>query len=253
MLLFGKTHQETLLEAPKIFSATNKTQQMLKGEQGKRCQRPPKAPAPADAHCQKTDLSRVQTAKAFFLSSTIATATLSGSALWLARSLGASHFFYTSLLGHLFPLRSCPIFFTLLWGILLRTRFLSFTLLFGISFVPPSFSIFYASLGVFLSPLLLLHFSLEYFFSPFDLLIFCTSLWHFLFFALLAFHLLMLLLAISFRILAFHLLLFSSLWPFLSTSLAFHRLQFTRLHLSWEFLFHLLAFRPLLFSWAFLF
>lgn len=151
---------------------------MLKSEGGKRCQRPPKAPAAApDAQCQKTNLSRVQSAKAF-LFSTIATATLSRSlARSPARSLGASHFFYTSLLGHLFPLCSCPSSFTLLLGILLPTRFLSFMLLFGISFLPPSFSIFYTSL--------------EYFFFPFDLLIFCTSLWHF-FLALLAFHLLML-------------------------------------------------------------
>jgi hypothetical protein len=80
LLLFGS---KRVFGSSKDFLGYKKTQQMLKGEPGKRCQRPPKAAAAPDAECQKTDLSRVQSAKAF-LFATIATATL---ALSLARSL----------------------------------------------------------------------------------------------------------------------------------------------------------------------
>ncbi len=140
---------------------------MLKGEGGKRCQRPPKAAAAAapDAQCQKTDLSRVQSAKAF-LFSTIATATLSlarSLAPSLARSLGASHFFYTSFLGHRFPLRSCPsslrfssafLFSLLVFHLLCFSR--------GYFFPTSDFSIFYISLEYFFSPLTFSSFALHF-------------------------------------------------------------------------------------------
>ncbi len=190
---------------------------MLKGERGKRCQRPPKAAPPPDAHCQKTDLSRVQSAKAF-LFSTNATATLSRS---FARSLGASHFFYTSLLGHLFPRRRF-LSFTLLWGILQPTRFLSFTLLFGISFLPPSFPSFMLLWGYFFPPsdfFHLLHFSLSISFPLWPSHLLHTSLSHF-FFALLRFPSFDTSLAHFFRHPGFPAFTLLLSWSFLSTSLA---------------------------------
>ncbi len=162
----------------------------------KRCQRPPKAAPPPDAHCQKTDLSRVQSAKDF-LFSTIATATLSRS---FARSLArwALPISFTLLFlvicfpfGGFYLLRFSGAFFCLRGFYLLRfsSAFLFSLLVFhllcfsgGYFFPPSDFSIFYTSLEYFFSPFTFSSFALHFGISFFALLrfpSFDTSLAHF--------------------------------------------------------------------------